>query len=446
MKRVINRIKSIVEKLHPMPQNALTVQAPLISSREADLRETLAQINHDPADNPVWPFSVFSRLHFTRLLLLKGANHPENYGTTLVFMANLDGPVTELLDELVQQQPQGLDQVFSACRSYPPSRKRTRASRRAFLERHIIPSQTFYINTVGRTALQIRQEDELHDALRNFLDDLKSSSTSSAAGLREAIIDYVEGNPELAWALTPTPRPGPVWQLIEQLRFGAYAGLGLLIVAWGWPVLLGWVLVLRFRESRDEEFTHRPPLSRLNQLRAGEDFATHNPFAAVGYLKPGLVRRVTARSLLAAAQVILRHLFNRGNLAGVPLLRLDGVDTIHFARWTMLDNDRRLLFTSNYDGSLESYMVDFIDKVSWGLNIIFSNGVGYPRTRWLIYEGARKEQRFKDYLGNHVIENQVWYTPYPHLTAVNIANNEAIREGLRSRMTERQAQAWLQRL
>lgn len=446
MRAVIKRAQSLSERLHPMPQNALNVRVPLIQSREADLRDILARMNKDPADNPTLPFSVFDNLHFARFLILEGPDHPETYGSTLVFMANVDGPIAAFLDDLVQRASHGLDQVFESCRGYPSKRRRSHASRLAFLRKHIIPSQAFYINTVGRTAVQIRQEDELHDALQQFLDDLTPASFESARSLRLAVIDFVATNPELAWALAERAQPGWLWRAWEDLRFAALAALGLLIVAWGWPVLAAWVIALRRREKTDEEFTHRPPLSRLNQLRATEDFAAHNPFAAVGYVKPGWLRLTTARALLAAAQVVLRHVFNNGNLAGVPLLGLDGVDTIHFARWTIIDNGRRLLFTSNYDGSLESYMVDFIDKVAWGLNLIFSNGVGYPRTRWLVHEGARAEQRFKDYLGNHQIENQVWYTPYPHLTAVNIANNEAIRDGLRGGMSERQAQAWLQRL
>ena len=66
-----------------------------------------------------------------------------------------------------------------------------------------------------------------------------------------------------------------------------------------------------------------------------------------------------------------------------------------------------MIFTSCYDGSLESYMNDFIDKLSWGLNVIFSNGVGYPRTRWLILGGAKDEQTFKDYLRCHQLETPV---------------------------------------
>lgn len=446
MRAVIKRAQSLLEGLHPMPQNALNVRAPMVQSREAQLRNTLARMDEDPADNAILPFSVFENLHFARFLILDGPDHPETYGSSLVFMANVDGPVSDFLDTLVQKVAHGLDQIFEACRGYPSKRRRSQASRLAFLRRHTIPSQAFYINTVGRTAVQIRQEDELHEALQQFLNELTPTSFESASSLRLAVVNFVATNPELAWALAERTQPGMIWRAWENLRFAALAALGLLIVAWGWPVLLAWVIALRRREKTDEEYTRRPPLSRLNQLRATEDFAAHNPFAAVGYVKPGWLRLTTARSLLAAAQVVLRHVFNRGNLAGIPLLGLDGVDTIHFARWTMIDNGRRLLFTSNYDGSLESYMVDFIDKVAWGLNLIFSNGVGYPRTRWLVHEGARAEQRFKDYLGNHQIENQVWYTPYPHLTAVNIANNEAIRDGLRGVMSERQAQAWFQRL
>lgn len=433
-----------LERLHPMPQNDLTIRVPLTRARESKLRDTLTSVNRNPADNPLLPFSVHENLHFARFLIMAGAD-PQAYGTSLVFMANVDGPVDAFLERLVEQSPEGVDAVFEACKGYPAKRKRTRASRLAFLQRVRIPSQAYYINTIGRSAKQIRQEDELYQALQAFLDDVDPAAFSSARALRESVIDYVATNPELAWALVARAEPGLLWRAWENLRFAALAALGVLIVAWGWPVLLAWLVALRSRETRDLEFTHRPALSRLNQLRASEDISAHNPFAAVGYVKPGKLRLLTAKALLASAQVVLRHVFNRGDLAGVPLLGLDGVDTIHFARWTLLDDDRRLLFTSNYDGSLESYMVDFIDKVAWGLNLIFSNGVGYPRTRWLVHEGARKEQRFKDYLGLHQLENAVWYTPYPHLTAVNIANNAAVRDGLRGRMSEKDAQAWLRR-
>jgi hypothetical protein len=446
MNSLLKRAGNFLERLHPMPQNTLAIRMPVIESKEDALRKTLAKINQDPADNAIMPFSVFNDLHFARFLLLEGPAHPEVYETTLIFMANIDGLSSDFIDELIKYLASGLDQVLNACIAYPIKRKRTTASRKAYLSTHLLASQAFYINTIGRSALMIRQENELRDALQFFLNGMDPANFRSARALRNAMINFVSNNPEISWALAPSPRPTFIWRAVEGIRFAGLTALGVLIVAWGWPIMLAWLINLRIREFIDKEDTLRPELAHLNQLRASEDIAAHNPFSAVGYLKPGLLRRVTARSLLAVAQVALRHVFNRGDLAGIPLLGLDGVDTIHFARWTMLDDDQRLLFTSNYDGSLESYMVDFIDKVAWGLNLIFSNGEGYPRTRWIVSDGAKQEQKFKDFLGNHQIENQVWFTAYPRLTAINIANNQAIHHGLYSHMNERQARAWLTRL
>ena len=99
-----------------------------------------------------------------------------------------------------------------------------------------------------------------------------------------------------------------------------------------------------------------------------------------------------------------RHIYTHGLLARVG--------TIHFARWTFLDDKRRLLFASNYDGSLESYMDDFINKVAFGLNLVFTNGVGYPRTRWLILGGAKDEQKFKYFIRRHELPTEVWYNAH----------------------------------
>jgi len=49
----------------------------------------------------------------------------------------------------------------------------------------------------------------------------------------------------------------------------------------------------------------------------------------------------------------------------------------------LLDGKKRGVFFSNYDGTVESYMDDFINKAGFGLNAIFSNAIGYPRTNWL---------------------------------------------------------------
>ncbi len=61
----------------------------------------------------------------------------------------------------------------------------------------------------------------------------------------------------------------------------------------------------------------------------------------------------------------------------------------------MIDDGRRLLFLTNYDGSWENYLDDFIDKAALGLTGIWSNTLNFPRTRFLVLGGARDEKRFK---------------------------------------------------
>ena len=141
------------------------------------------------------------------------------------------------------------------------------------------------------------------------------------------------------------------------------------------------------------------------------------------------------RSVLFGLDFACRHFYNKDNLAGVR--------TIHFARWTPIDDGRRLVFASNYDNSLDSYMDDFVDRVAWGLNAVFSNGVGWPRTRWLLLGGARDESAFKDYLRTHQIPTPVWFSAYDRLPARNVDANAVRRRQLPRQLGEDAAAEWL---
>jgi hypothetical protein len=112
-----------------------------------------------------------------------------------------------------------------------------------------------------------------------------------------------------------------------------------------------------------------------------------------------------------------------------------------------IDGKTRVLFASNYDGSHESYMDDFINKAAWGLNLAFSNGFGWPRTDWLLKGGARHELNFKYYQRRHQLPTQVWYKAYPGLTLTDLERNRRIREGFEMhQMTDAQALEWLRLL
>jgi hypothetical protein len=416
-------------------QEALTLIARVDSKRAAALEPVLAEMRADPAHNTVLPFGKLPGCHFGRVVLLPATEDLEGrpLPAQLMILTDCDGPVTDHVEAIAEVAGAGLDRLFGACEDYPPASP-TRQQRLRFLRRHLQTVDANYVHRQGRSVDQIRAEAELRDALRALLDRDRFEGVPALEVHRRLRTELRAGG-RLAWALRPAPRLGLGWQARRVLD-GASLPLGL--VAFGpvlLPALLLLVLLVRMQEELDQSDVRRPSEEHTRRLTELEDYFAHNGFTAGGHVKRGKVRQLVIRSVLPLIGWGTRNLFTRDSLAGVK--------TIHFARWIPLDGGRRVVFASNYDGSLENYNNDFIDLISWGLNLVFSNGHGYPRTRWLLFGGATREQEFKDYLRRHQIPTPVWYSAYPQLTALNIERNAKLRAGLSARLNEREAQQWL---
>jgi hypothetical protein len=418
-------------------QVAITIVAPLADGQVAELTRTLTELGAEPK----LPFDDLPGLHFARLFVLEETTDlaGETVPAQLVLLSDVDSPAGRYLPALVEAFGDALDEIFGHCAGYPAVGARAPSARVAFLRNHQISAAAAYVNTVGRSLDQVQHEAALRDAIEDFLDRSPDLRSQTPTAIREAIQTFVFDEPSLAWARRPAGKP-ELWWRIKELVHMIVAPLVLLLLL---PlVLVGlvvWAVVLRIHERRDVPEHNPPPdARRLELLTQMEDHVVQNPFTAVGFVKPGSFRVWTLRTVLAAVSYGIRHVFNHGKLSGIR--------TIHFARWVFIDDHRRLFFASNYDGSMESYMDDFIDKVAWGLNAVFSNGKGYPRTNWLVRDGAKDEQTFKNYLRAHQVVTPVWHSAYPGLTAVNVENNAAIRAGLYGYMTNEEAAAWLRRL
>jgi len=430
------------------PQSHFMVIARLAPGHEPGLRLLLNAMNATPglADphNAILPFARFERLHFARLVLLDGELQADlqAYGlprptlaTYLAFMGDCDGPGRAQLADLAQQAEEGLRRIFVHCENFSASTPLL-----AWMLAHDRPVAAAYVNWVGRTVRQIREAQALQRALAERVPRDGNVSAADAQRIRQELRSFVDDEVQ-AGRLRLTPEaPTPLaWRLAKLLHLLAVPLVGLLLL----PLLivllplLAWQL--RRREEADPEICPRPDPEALQSLQDLEDFDASNQYSAIGPVKPGLFRRWLVSVLLVLIDYSCRHIFTRGHLARVQ--------TIHFARWAFMNGRTRVVFTSNYDGSHQSYMDDFINKVAWGLNLVFSNGVGWPRTRWLIFGGARIEQKFKHYQRRHQIPTQVWYKAYPGLTLTDLRRHQRIREGLeRETATNTQALAWLRLL
>ncbi len=413
------------------------VVAPIRAGQAATLRAVLAGMTSKPGmadpNNALIPFGQFPTLHFARLLVLEdmtladraSVGAPElNAAPALAFLGECDGGADAQLAAFAREAAPGLRTIFAHCEGFE-----TNTETLAWMRARSVAPATFYVNWVGRTVRQIREDAALHAALRA----LHAGHTDKAplalhTFLRDAV---ARDGPKLS-----RPDPTPVGWLIANWLHAIAVPLLLLALL---PLfLLGappFLIVLRRRERSDPEYWPRPTPEHAAALAAIEDHDVTNQFSALGSLKPGKFRLYLVRFLLFVLQYSTRHIYVRGRLARVG--------SIHFARWVLLNDNQRVLFASNYDGSLDSYMDDFINKVAWGLNLVFSNGIFYPRSDFLVLNGAKNEQAFKNYLRRHQLPTEVWYKAYPGLTALDLARNSRIRDGLTRTLNDAEARRWL---
>ncbi|BCJ75966.1 hypothetical protein CS0771_55100 [Catellatospora sp. IY07-71] len=416
-------------------QESLTIQAEISAARFLELDEMLSEIGRKRTMHDLIPFPDLGGVHFARILLMPQALdiHGQTISASILYLCEVDAPARAHIAELVDKATAGLDRLFAGCDGY---RVDSAADRIAWLHAHTLPTAAYYVNTVGRGLTQIQQEALLREAIEDFLDrDRPRLALMPALDIRAAVQEHVKTRPDLSFAQSPPDGPSLGWRLGEALHQVGVPALTLALAPLAAAAAPLWAALLRWYETHDVPHQQRPDPQSLRELSRGEDFAAQSPLTAIGFVKPGWFRQVTLTGALAALDYGVRHLYNRGSLTGVR--------TIHFARWLLLDDGRRALFASNYDGSLESYMDEFIDKVAWGLNAVFSNGLGYPRTRWLVGDGATDEQAFKNYLRTHQLRTHVWYSAYENLTTHNIETNARIRAGLLGQSSPAEAQAWL---
>jgi|GEM_PF-678363 len=188
----------------------------------------------------------------------------------------------------------------------------------------------------------------------------------------------------------------------------------------GVTVLWAW---LRFREvsasSHDGASAHPDTLREMDKR---ENYVMHNHMGSLLTVKPGILRYILNRVNHWLLRSLARTVFRDGELGSMR--------TIHFAHWALIENGNRLLFLSNFDGTWESYLDDFTVKASKGVNLAWSQCIGFPFVRFLMFGGAESGALFKNWARHSMTKTLFWYSAYPDLTVEMIHRNNRVTKGL----------------
>jgi len=234
-----------------------------------------------------------------------------------------------------------------------------------------------------------------------------------------------------------------VGALIAMWGHAGIAVSGLLFLIGG-PVAS--VLILLALLRRRERSEPAPPDSlpdpaKVRALQDWEDMhiSGSDHMGSVVIIKPGLLRGFLIRFGMRALDLALRVIATDGYLGSMR--------TIHFAHWGVVDDGRRLLFLSNFDGSWESYLDDFIEKAHAGLTLAWANCIGFPPAEYISLKGASEGRKFKAWARCSMAPSRMWYAAYPNITVNQIWRQARIAQGLCARnLTGKKADAWVKDL
>jgi hypothetical protein len=95
---------------------------------------------------------------------------------------------------------------------------------------------------------------------------------------------------------------------------------------------------------------------------------------------------------------------------------LDGIGTVHFARFVFLENNTKLAVITTFDGELETYLHQFVDQIGDVFDAILRHVSPAPPL-------PVKEHfsEFRDFIvRNNAQTTGALYSAYPHLTVKQI--------------------------
>jgi Dyp-type peroxidase family len=460
----------------------ITAVAPLPVKKVVQVRDRISSALGNPALDIVRAAieSGTDNAPFVHFVSLHALTSPDGDAAWLVLELSADGSADEALENFARRLDAVLQPILAESSDWKSS-----DSAAAFLKRHVVTTGTGYFDppglnfcgTPGQSVVDALREERLAARIGELLSVQRPGQTplQRLADIRESL----RGDPAFGWALDPPPPPVPAPRGTVSFKRQLAGLAGPFVPAFLWPLLvivvpLAFVLAMpgrrplsgsqvavfflhwavytllavagflltayiRFRSAETSDWVseRRADPRELQGILERENAPgfVQNHMISLTVLKPGLLRQITIRlAFWAVARLTAKN--PRPGFLG-------DIGTIHFARWVTIPGTRILLFFSNFGGSWESYLEDFITKAHAGLTGVWSNTVGFPRAKNLFFDGATDGDRFKRYARQSMSYTPFWYSAYPNLTTDNIRQNRLIRRGVAAAMTQDEAVRWL---
>ncbi len=397
-----------------MIQSALTIITRIKPEQLPALEKLLDEIGGSVQSNGYIPFTKIASLHFACWVILKD---DLQFPPTLVFENNHDGDNETHLDEFIAGSLAGLNAIYSVCEDYSFPTGANPAQMKRYLLDHSVACPAFYVGVPGQSLVGIRNAIAVRTEIEAMLDSAPMKGLSQEAAYAR-IVDHIRESYSTKPIVSPETLDQQSGRAKRNIVITALIGLPILILVF--PFLIVWFIMLRMHETKDLRTQNKPSLPIDPRLFEKEDIFIQNHLTTLVNVKPGAFRLYTLKTVLWLINLLAKTYFITGHLGGIP--------TIHFARWILMDNDRRLLFFSNYDGSWASYLGDFVDKANYGLTGVWSNTENFPPAKYLFVGGAQHIEEFKQWSREHNIYPPVWYSAYPDETLWNLQKDIRIRD------------------
>ncbi len=428
-------------------QGGITVITEIDPAR--DIQELYILLNHI-GDNinttPVIDFAGMKGLHFCRWFIIEGLKDVSGnaFPSSLVYAAYYDGSEEEHLMELLDKCRDSINMIYSYCKGFPSGTGTTDSSIIHYFKKHMSKNQLLWPAYRGGTVEQILGEQKVRDAIQTYLNQRQAANKLEGLTdeeIKAGIIHYIQSDPSLKWALKQRAQPSFGWNFIYYFKLVTKLLLIVLLL----PVLIvffipiWWLLLSRIFEKRDDKKRKQIVRTKtITDLLNKEDRVFMNQLTIYGSInKPYWYRLTTLKIGLWIFSLNGTYRSNKG--------KLSGIETIHFANWSLFNKGKNVMFLSNYDGAWQVYLSEFIDRSAMAMNLTFGTTANYPKTKRLLWEGAFDEQAFKTVVRNNQYPSQVFYSTYPYITMKNILNNSKIRKGLDGSSKE-SVSDWLKRL